>query len=68
MCYNDYILFHVLIPLGDEVEFSRAVLQIYKDELIWNKFSKRGLDNIEGYLSVKNEASDFETMMRYIFG
>ena len=55
------------ITAQDASEFARAIMQLYKDELLWNMFSKRGLQNIDDYLSVKNEAKEFEKVVDYIF-
>lgn len=55
------------VTAQDVPEFARAVMQLYKDELLWNMFSKRGLQNIDDYLSVKNEAKEFENVVNYIY-
>ena len=51
----------------DVPEFARAVMQLYRDELLWNMFSIRGLQNIDDYLSVKNEAKELEKVLTYIY-
>ena len=55
------------VTAQDVSEFARAVMQLYKDELLWNMFSKRGLQNIDEYLSVRNEAKEFEKVVSYVF-
>ena len=28
------------VTAGDAIDFARAVMQLYRDELLWNKFSR----------------------------
>jgi glycosyltransferase involved in cell wall biosynthesis len=48
------------VVASDHEEFVRAVLELYHDEIIWNMFSKRGVDNAKQYLSVRNGAKNIE--------
>ena len=53
------------VVASDELEFTRAVLELYNDEILWNIWSRRGLENTESYLSVKNEATAIEEVMDF---
>ena len=55
------------VTAADEVEFVRAVIQLYRDELLWDMYSRRGLQNTNNYLSVRNEATSIENVLRYVF-
>jgi glycosyltransferase involved in cell wall biosynthesis len=51
---------------GDDEEFLRGVLELYNDEIIWNLFSKLGMDNTMNFLSVRNEAHAVEKVLKHV--
>ena len=54
------------IVAADHEEFVRGVLELYNDEIIWNTFSRRGIQNTQSYLSVRNEALKVEKTIMYV--
>ena len=41
------------ITAGDVAEFTRAVMQLYRDELLWNKYSQVSFFNLLCYVDIK---------------
>jgi glycosyltransferase involved in cell wall biosynthesis len=54
------------IVAADHEEFTRGVLEVYNDEIIWNMFSRLGLENTQNFLSVRNEAHALEDVLGYV--
>ena len=54
------------IVAADHEEFVRGVMELYSDEIIWNTFSRRGIQNTHSYLSVQNEAKSIEKVLSFV--
>jgi len=51
---------------SDHEEFVRGVMELYNDELTWNLFSKRGIENTNRYMSVRNAAHNVENVFSFL--